>query len=394
MKKKKKLLFVTLRYGVDIYSGIELHTRLLAEHLKDVYDITVLTTKAKTYVTWKNEYKDEKEVINDIEVIRCSVDHQRYDTTLDFSIYKKDYTEERGDEWIKAAGPYSTELFTYLKKHGNIYDYIIFAPYEYALTYYGLPLVQHKALIIPAAHDHSTLYVPINKRTFSSVRGLICSTPEELNLIHSVFHNIHIPSAIIGVGVEEKAEDIKELKDKSVLRQHDIQSPYILFLGRIDEGKGILQCIDYFTRYKQNYQNNLSLVLAGKPVIDLPDYEDIYSVGPVSVDQKQELLSHSLCLLNPSAYESLSMVVLEAWQEERPVLVNGKCDVLVGQCKRSNGGLWYDNYEEFEAMVNWLFDHPSEAGQMGTQGKKYYQENYSWDVIIHKFQKFIESLPF
>ena len=49
----------------------------------------------------------------------------------------------------------------------------------------------------------------------------------------------------------------------------------------------------------------------------------------------------------PSYLESLSMVALEAWALGKPVLANGQCDVLQGQCIRSNGGLYYESFEEF-----------------------------------------------
>ena len=54
----------------------------------------------------------------------------------------------------------------------------------------------------------------------------------------------------------------------------------------------------------------------------------------------------------PSPYESLSMVALEAWGLGRPVLASARCDVLVGQCVRSNAGLYYEDAREFVAALD------------------------------------------
>jgi glycosyltransferase involved in cell wall biosynthesis len=76
----------------------------------------------------------------------------------------------------------------------------------------------------------------------------------------------------------------------------------------------------------------------------------------------------------------LSLVLLEAWSQERPVLVNAASDVLVGQCKRSNGGLWYSDAYEFAAAVPLLRDKETARG-LGANGKRYLDENYSWSRI-------------
>ena len=57
-------------------------------------------------------------------------------------------------------------------------------------------------------------------------------------------------------------------------------------------------------------------------------------------------------LIMPSYFESLSMVALEAWALGRPVLANGRCDVLKGQCIRSNAGLYYESFAEFAEALH------------------------------------------
>lgn len=57
--------------------GSEYYTRVLAEKLKDYYEIDVLTTLAQSYADWANEYSRNEEVINGITVKRFKVVHKR-----------------------------------------------------------------------------------------------------------------------------------------------------------------------------------------------------------------------------------------------------------------------------------------------------------------------------
>ena len=67
-------------------------------------------------------------------------------------------------------------------------------------------------------------------------------------------------------------------------------------------------------------------------------------------------------LIMPSYLESLSMVALEAWAMGKPVLANAKCDVLQGQCLRSNAGLFYENFHEFAETLRAIDTHAQPAG--------------------------------
>ena len=94
----------------------------------------------------------------------------------------------------------------------------------------------------------------------------------------------------------------------------------------------------------------------------------------------------------PSPYESLSVVVLEAWAMGRPVLVNAACRVLEGQCMRSGGGLFYRGYSEFaDALRRLATDAPLRAA-LGAAGQAYVRAEYDWDVVERRTEGFLESL--
>jgi hypothetical protein len=94
----------------------------------------------------------------------------------------------------------------------------------------------------------------------------------------------------------------------------------------------------------------------------------------------------------PSYFESLSMVALEAWALGKPVLANGQCDVLRGQCIRSNGGLYYDNFAEFVETLRAIDFNPTLAAALGRHGREYFQSNYTWPIIERKYLDMLERL--
>ena len=92
-------------------------------------------------------------------------------------------------------------------------------------------------------------------------------------------------------------------------------------------------------------------------------------------------------MIMPSVFESLNIAILESWLCGTPVLVNGRCDVLKAQCRRSNGGLWYDNYTEFEACLTFLLNNEDTSATMARNGKSYVEQNYGWEKIISVYTR-------
>jgi glycosyltransferase involved in cell wall biosynthesis len=88
----------------------------------------------------------------------------------------------------------------------------------------------------------------------------------------------------------------------------------------------------------------------------------------------------------PSPYESLSMVVLEAWNHSLPVLVNARCAVLRGQVRRADGGLHYRTGDQFAAALDYLLDRPEAARTLGAQGLRYVEREYRWPTVMQKVE--------
>ena len=117
-------------------------------------------------------------------------------------------------------------------------------------------------------------------------------------------------------------------------RRHRIEGPFLLYVGRIDRNKGCAELFDFFLRYRRETGSPLSLVLIGKAVLPVPHGSRARVPGLPARRGEVGRPRRLVGLAMPSPLESLSMVTLEAFWAERPVLANARCDVLRGQCRR------------------------------------------------------------
>ena len=193
----------------------------------------------------------------------------------------------------------------------------------------------------------------------------------------------------MGTGVEIPCEP----DEKAFREKYNIHGDYIIYVGRIDEGKDCPMMFKYFMEYKKRRpESGLKLVLMGKPVCEIPKHKDILSLGFVSEEDKFSGISGAKSLVLPSKFESLSISVLEAMTLSVPVIVNGICEVLKGHCLKSNGGLYYMNYFEFEGILDYIFSHDKEYEAMRSNARLYIDNNYRWEVIMRNFREVIDSI--
>ena len=374
-----KVAIVVQRYGLNIAGGAEYHARLIAEHMSKHWDVEVLTTDAVDYVHWKRGNFPSREVLNGIPVKRFKVERER--DTIKFGLLQRkieidEHTPEEEEQWIDEEGPYAPSLINYIDKSRKNYDLFIFFSYRYYQSLRGIPRVKEKAFLVPTAEHDPVLYFNLTRRLLRLPAGYLYNSWEEKQLIEGI-HGVNIPNVVVGVGIEERQVQGGRFSD---------YVPYMLYIGRIDRNKGAYRLFEYFKLYKRRHPG-LKLLLVGKPVIEIPKDPDIVHLGFLPEQEKWEALADALFLINPSHFESLSMILLEAWSISKPVLVYGGCEVLKGQVQRSGGGLYFNDYFEFEEAVEILRNQHELRKTMGEAGYKYYYDNYRWDVIENKYLK-------
>ncbi|WP_026664675.1 glycosyltransferase family 4 protein [Butyrivibrio sp. FC2001] len=386
----KKICFVIQRYGLEVNGGAETLCRELAERMCGRYDVEVLTTRAIDYMTWKDEYKSDEEIISGVKVRRFSVKKERHRKAFNAinRVFKMGLLPEFMEyRWLVEQGPYTPELIDYIRRNKDAYDVFIFVTYLYYPTVLGVSEVADKAIVLPLAHDEPFLRMKIFNPVFTSPRAFLFETEEERDLARSRFECTHIPYHLGGSGVEiPSAVCAEDFKTKYGLDN------YIIYAGRIDDGKNCPELFEFFLRYKKENGGNLKLVLLGKSVIDIPDSEDIVSLGFVSEKDKFDGMAGAKLLVMPSKYESLSIVVLEAFSLGVPVLVNGECAVLKGHCDKSGGGLYYTSYDEFQAGLKKLVGDEKLMASMGQRGNVYVSERFNWNKICDNLAELIEMV--
>jgi len=222
-------------------------------------------------------------------------------------------------------------------------------------------------------------------RFFALPRGFIFNTLEERDFLRVRFPTIDFVGPVTGIAVDPP----QNYSAERFRQRYKIDCPFLLYIGRIDPSKGCEQLFQYFITLRQRETCPRKLVLLGKATMPIPEHPDLIALGFVDEQTKWDALSACDLLVVPSPYESLSMVLLEAWSIGKPVLVNGSCEVLVGQCRRAQGGLWYREYEEFQVAIEYM--SKDVRRRLGLQGKHFVQRSYSWTAIEEHYLNILHS---
>lgn len=396
-----KIAFIVQRYGVEILGGSEYHCRLIAERMARRHDVDVVTTCARDYISWENEYPEGTDTVNGVTVRRFANAHTRdIDAFNRYSdwIFHHPHTRDAEMSWLEQQGPWCPALLEYLEGHHHSYDVLIFFTYLYAPTVLGIGIAPARSILVPTAHREPAIGLDIYKEMFTKPSAIAFNTEVEKAFLKETFDIRATGEETVGCGVDLLPDgghaNQPDPQDSALefSRRHGFEQPFLLYGGRIDAGKGCDELIDYFTTYREQ-GGDAVLALMGAKLMPLPAVPWVRFLGLLSERERLRALEAATVVVVPSPLESLSLLALEGMAVGTPVLCNARADVLVDHCRRSHAGLFYSDRDEFVECATLLLSDRLLRERMGHRGQAYVRQHYHWDVIMSKYDNLIASLP-
>ncbi|TMC70333.1 MAG: glycosyltransferase family 4 protein [Chloroflexi bacterium] len=378
-----RVLVVVQRYGAEVVGGSESHARVVAHRLAKINDVEVATTNALDYWSWAPHFPAGESMDGPVRVRRFAVTRPRSPTFKDAERHVLFEPHTLADEqaWLAMQGPHTPGLLEFLHREGKTYDAIVFYTYIYEPTAAGLPLVPERAALVSTAHDEEPLRLVPYRALFQLPRAFGFLTPEERDLVHARFRNEHIPSEVLGIGL-----DPPPWHDPEPFREHYApRGPFVLYLGQVSEGKAVDELIADWIAYREGGGAG-TLALAGTARMAIPERDDIVPLGRVSDEDKYALLEAADVLVLPSHLESLGIVLLEAWQVGTPCLVSAKNKVTSGQVVRAGGGLAYARGSFAGALAAVL----AKPDELGASGRAYVERDCAWPAFDARLEQLVD----
>lgn len=391
----KKIGFVIPWYGENIPGGAETALRGICTHLYEAgMKIEILTTCVEQFASdWNVDfYPEGVEVIHGIPVRRFKV--RKRDTAafdrVNLKLMQQIAPSLQEERIFMEEMVNSLELYSYISENRAEYEWFVHIPYMFGTTYYGILACPEKAVVIPCFHDESYAYMSIFKQLFPQVKGMLFHSLMESRLANRIYDLAKVKQLVLGDGIDTNWTG----EPAAFRKKFGINEPYILYAGRKDTGKQVDVLLEYFCEYKNNNTNTLKLVLIGGGNIHIPDgiVADVYDLGFVDIQDKYNAYAAAELLCQPSLMESFSIVIMESWLAERPVIVNKECAVTDNFVKETGGGYSFENYSSFESAVNDIIKNPEMARKMGRSGRRYVLDNFNWDVIVERLKRFFGEL--
>ncbi|WP_217914364.1 glycosyltransferase family 4 protein [Miltoncostaea marina] len=382
-----RVVWVVPRYGREVVGGAETLARSLAGRATPPgWRVEVATTCALDHDTWRNERPAGAEVVDGITVRRFPVSPRargRYER-LHAAVLEGRATYLDEVEWL-AQSVWSEELERWLEDDDH--DLAILCPYLFGTTVWGTLADPDRAAVLPCLHDEPYARLETVRRMLAAARGCVFNAPAEERLARRL-------ADVRGGGVVGMGFDPPAGPPRPGFAAERGLGEYVLYAGRLEHGKRVDVAVDHAVRYARERPGAPRLVLIGSGGYEPPASAAgvVTRLGYMSEDDKRRAFAEALALVNPSPFESLSIVLMESWLEGTPALVAAGSEVMREHCEASGGGVPFASYDDYRDALDALRADREAARAMGRRGREYVLDVYGWPAVARRFADVVGGL--
>jgi glycosyltransferase involved in cell wall biosynthesis len=383
-----KIGIITPWFG-HFAGGAELLARNMARELnkRGVHTVVFTTCSLSPYDSWwEDHYQPGVYDVEGIETHRFATGKIRapYDSVIkkltrgkDVSVHEQQDFFDYGinsEALVQALPPFLTREYELLA-----------LPYFHGLTHSVVNAYPHRVSLVPCFHDEPQFYWNATECLLQNCKYIFFNSPDEKELTvreygRGVGRRV-VEGVVAGVGVELPVTE-EQLLEKPA----GVPQSYFIYAGRKERGKNVHLLCEWFAEYTHRFGRGTKLVfIGGGDQSLLPRDEHYVDMGFVSEARKLQLIRHSKAIINLSDNESFSIVIMEGWLCGVPCVVSANCAVTRNHVRRSNGGLFVAESDEFCLALKYLEDQEHVRGELAANGHRYLAREFSFDVVLSKY---------
>jgi glycogen synthase len=179
---------------------------------------------------------------------------------------------------------------------------------------------------------------------------------------------------------------------RDALDKWGVRPPYVLFVGRITDQKGIFHLLDAAPSLPDGVQVVLCASAPDTPEIEerlkraVPQHRNVTWIpAMVPVSEVVQLYSHAAVFVCPSVYEPFGLINLEAMSCGTAVVASGVGGILEVVEDGKTGLLVPPaRPEELAGAIRALLGDPARARAMGQAGRRRVEDHFSWASVAER----------
>jgi len=203
------------------------------------------------------------------------------------------------------------------------------------------------------------------------------------------------PARVVVIHNGIDPDQFRRTTDRDALDRLGVRAPYVLFVGRITDQKGIFHLLEAARALPAGVQVVLCASAPDTPEIEerlrravagQPNVKWINEMVPVPV--VTQLYSHAAVFCCPSVYEPFGLINLEAMACETPVVASGVGGILE-VVEDGKTGLLVPPAQPaaLAEALRRVLGNPDRARDMGKAGRRRVEEKFAWASVAERTEQ-------